>query len=490
MENLVISTRKKFTMDKMFSQVKLVAENPIKNVLNVAINAAVSTSECSGGAVSISGKITATMLYVSTDNQIEKATGSVEFIEKQRAEFDLFDVFAKSDAIVDGVNFSSNEAMISVSHTAQIEGVYNYEIPQIDAEKDNLVLKSSTFTASNVKCSVADTFAVAEDYQTSFEELEVLSARAGVVQTSVNAGIDKIVIDGKVLTEVVFLAEDTLQKQVKEFEFKQEIAASGADLNNIAEAVLDVQNCEVTAQLNSGKVALAYVIQIAARGFVYEETTFEVVKDLYSLTSEIVSTKTYLETKNYKLENVLSDNFSSVVDISEIEGLDDVIAVLGGAVTVKNVTFSENEDVIECSQAVNVLYKTENGTLSMQKELEFTIQAKPVENSNLAGVVVAGEVSSFKVKAGRDIEIISRYTAALKYEDATSEDYTSGYEVIGEKSENKNGIKVYVAKEGQSVFEIAKILNVTPETICEQNEIDEVFEAGQKIYVYSPVNLV
>ena len=83
MDNLVVSTRKKIVMDKMFAQVKISAANNIKNILNVSAGAQIGSCDCVNGAVSISGKITANIMYVSAENKIETATASADFIEKQ-----------------------------------------------------------------------------------------------------------------------------------------------------------------------------------------------------------------------------------------------------------------------------------------------------------------------------------------------------------------------------------------------------------------------
>ena len=67
--------------------------------------------------------------------------------------------------------------------------------------------------------------------------------------------------------------------------------------------------------------------------------------------------------------------------------------------------------------------------------------------------------------------------------------YVKAYEIVDQKNIDDAGIKVYITRNNQSVFDVAKALNVRPDVILKQNEVDDVFESGKKIYVYSPINL-
>ena len=69
-----------------------------------------------------------------------------------------------------------------------------------------------------------------------------------------------------------------------------------------------------------------------------------------------------------------------------------------------------------------------------------------------------------------------------------NETYVKAYEIKDAKHKDDYGVKVYITREGETLFDVAKVLCVRPEIIEEQNEIDGVFEQGEKIYVYSPIS--
>ena len=99
------------------------------------------------------------------------------------------------------------------------------------------------------------------------------------------------------------------------------------------------------------------------------------------------------------------------------------------------------------------------------------------------------QIVSFKVKAGKEIEVVFKSNCHAFIATRSSAKFVKSYEVVSEKVTDESAIKVYIARAGQTIFEVAKALNVKPEIIASQNQVDDVFEAGQKVYVYSPINL-
>jgi hypothetical protein len=78
----------------------------------------------------------------------------------------------------------------------------------------------------------------------------------------------------------------------------------------------------------------------------------------------------------------------------------------------------------------------------------------------------------------------------INFEKESAEKFVKSYEILKEKTDVDAGVKVYVVKENQTVFEVAKVLNVSPELIISQNEVSDCFEKGQKVFVYCPLNFV
>lgn len=488
MENLVVSTRKRLVMDKMYCQVKIVADSPIKNILSAVVRPCVDVCECVGGTVSISGKMTATVIYVNNDGLVESAVASTDFIEKQKASFSMKDVYAVTEVEIENVQYSSNEVMIAISHIATADGVFDYEIPKIENEGD-LVLKTTNFSANNLKFVVGDIFSIDEEYQTNLENVSVLNATASVFVEETVASVDKVIVSGKVIADVVYKRDELVETISKEFDFSQEIAGMGIVPNMMADTAICVKNLNVTAETRTEKCVFVYAIELSAKTYIYEDSNYELVDDMFSLSHELATTYSYLESKNFSGVKTTENTFSSNVDISSVEGLDDIVCVYPTGTKIVDMVMQGGKYVVFAKQNVCVVYKTETGIESLDEVVDFDFEIENEKQLLLASGCLVGEIVSYKVKAGRDIELVCKYSYSYGFDQDYSVKYIKSYEMAGDKAVSDAGIKVYVSKGEQSVFDVAKILNVTPESIKEQNEIDEPFEVGQKIYVYSPVNL-
>ena len=136
------------------------------------------------------------------------------------------------------------------------------------------------------------------------------------------------------------------------------------------------------------------------------------------------------------------------------------------------------------------LYKSgeETRELPVCTEVRFEVEkdrAQFAENVNGFASVV-----SYKVKAGKELEATFKLEYSVDFYTLLSEQYIKSFEVKGEKPEQVSGIRVYVTRKGETLFDVAKVLNVRPETITSQNDVQDIFEQGEKIYIYSPINLL
>ena len=489
MENLVIHAKRKFTLDKYVSSVKVSATNDIKSILNVSAKSVISLVEQAGNIVTCSGKVVLNVLYLNQENQIETAEGALDFVQKQQVQTQLVELFAKDEptAIID--TYSGSEILCSVTHNTQIYGICKHEIADFVGENTSFVLNKKSFNSQKFVTSASESFVVAEEQESNILSMQVLSANAKVLAYNVLAGAGKVVVEGKLLIETIYKDLEGAGLISKEIEFKQEIEANDAMPNMLAEAFVEVRNVTVTPEEKQDKTNIVYALDVYSRVYVYDENTYELASDMFSLDSEIQNTYDYLEVKNYSNTREITDMIMSSTDVSNIENFDDIVGVYFPKIKINNVSDSGEKAYAEGEIAAFALYKSGE----MVKRLEVVKQVKfefEKDVSEICDEVQAeAEISSFKVKAGKDLEVAFKVSARALFSCENSECYVKSFEIKDEKPVSVGGIKVYVTKKGETLFDVAKVLSVRPEIIEEQNEIDGVFEQGEKIYVYSPANL-
>ena len=487
MENLAINARKKITMDKYFSQVKVVVPNNIKNIVNVSVRSDVISNEIANSFLIVNGKLYVDVVYISDENEIESVSNIIDFVEKQKVNLMISDLCANDCVKAENITFSSSEVMFTVVHQTDVYGVYKYLVGEYSENKDEFVLQEKCFECVNLIASGEDRFVVAEELESNIENAIVLSNSAKIIIGEIASALEKVVIDGKVIVSTFYKDSDGIGECHKEIEFRQEIAVKQALPGMFANAVVRVSNIAVTPEQKEDKTVMTYVIDLFTKTYLYEATTVRTYDDIFSLENELVPTYDYLELSlddGYKYEQ---DVILMQTDISKLEDFDDIVGVyLPKIEVVELVDNAENASILSKISAVGV-YKTSKGLEKMDLSYDIKFDTDKEITKNMTKVIPTVSISSFKVKAGKDLEISFSIGYKMMFEKTECDKYVKSYEIKSPKELDRSAVKVYITKSNQSVFDVAKAINVRPEVILEQNEIDDVFDVEQKVYVYSPI---
>ena len=488
MENLVVNTKKNVTLEKFNSTLKINASSEIKTILNVSARAVINSVDQMNNVVTLSGKIFANVIYQNFENQIMSADETLDFIEKQQMVVSLSEMIASDelDILVDA--FSGTEILCSVTHNINIFGIYNYEIADFVGENTAFVLNKKELLLNKLIGVCKDSFVVAEEVESNIQNMRVLSSEAKIVSFEASAAVDKIIIDGRVLVETIYADNDSVSTNNKEFEFRQEVEMVSAMPNMQTFVCIKPQSVTVTPELKDDKTNIVYAIDLFAKAYVYEENAYEVAVDMFSLDSEIQNTYDYLEIQKHSSTKQQSDLVMSSTNISEIENFDDIVGVYSPKVVLKNITNVEGKLLVDYEISAYALYKSSEDVKRLDIIHSARIECEKEFDEILNSFDVTAEITSFKVKAGKELEIAFKLRLNAMFDTAIIQSFVKSFEIKDSKSVSNAGIKVYVTKAGETVFDVAKILNVRPEIIEEQNEIDGVFDQGEKIYVYSQVN--
>ncbi len=265
MENVAISARKKFTMEKYFSQVKIVTPNNISKLFGVYARSVVSSVEVVNNYFLVSGKIVANAVYLSDENNLENTETTIDFVEKQKANFVLGDISAEDEVKIENVSVSSSEVMCSVSHKTKVKGIYRYLVGDASKADGDFVLNKKTITTLNFKSVSDENFVVVEEFDSNLKDIKILNIDSYAILNSVVSSVDKVVLDGRVKVNALYKDEDSIGELVKEFEFKQEISMKDALPGMSADVELKMLNTAITEQVRDEKNHLAFVIDLSSK---------------------------------------------------------------------------------------------------------------------------------------------------------------------------------------------------------------------------------
>lgn len=490
MENVSVFVRKNLTMDKYFSQVKIVTPNNIDKLLNASARAVVSSVEVVNSFLLVSGKIVANAVYVNDDNKVENTETTVDFVEKQKINFVFGELVAEDEVEIQNVNVSSSEVVLSLAHKTKVTGVYRYLLGDATKVEDNIVLNKKDVNVLSFKQCNDDTFVVAEEVETNLKNIKVLNTESSAIVTSVVCAVDKVIIEGKVKVNAIYLDENSIGEMTKEFEFKQELAMKNTLPGMTAELVLRHLNTSIVEQNKEDKNAIAFVIDLSAKAYVYENATIQTYDDIFSLTNEIVPVYEFMEFEEEDGFEFDTDTVLTQTNISELPDFDDLIGVYQPKLKVLEVEDKGDKLLVVSEISALALYKTQSSIEKLELNYETRFETAKELGKKSCGVDAVVSVSAYKVKAGKDLESAFSVEYKFNYEKQTSEKFVKSFDLAQEKDNMDAGVKVYITRANQSVFDVAKTLNVRPELIKSQMELNDYFEAGQKVYVYCPLNVV
>ncbi len=477
-------------MDKFGIQAKITTPAEISKVLNISVSSTITSSEMANGIISISGKSQVSVIYLSAEQTIEHIDEFVDFTEKQQVSFVLDDLFANDSSRATKVSVSGNEIVCVIDHEVSVSGNYKYEIPDFSEISNDFVFDKKTLNTLKFVSSCEDNFAIAEEFESSLTGVSILSSRAKaeVLESSVSA--DKVVVEGKVYLEIICGEQDGATSVCREFEFKQEIGLNGALPTMQAKAFVSAVNVIVTPEEKESKTNFVCSVDMFAKCLVYEEGIYELALDMFSLKNNLKLTYDYIEANVLGKEKNYSDTVLCVSDVSHLENLEDMVGVFLPTLKIVSVEDAGETVVVNGELSAVAIYKTQNSydTFEVVENTKFELQKDA--NEKIGCVDAIATLSSFKVKAGKDLEIVCKIEYSVGFNSIISERYVRSFDSLEEKPVDQFGVKVYITDDGEKLFDISKKLNVNPEAILSQNDVSEMFEGGEKIYVYSPINLL
>lgn len=490
MENVSVLVRKNLTMEKYFSQVKIVTPNNISKLLKATARVVVFSAEVVNNFLMVSGKVVANAVYLTDEDKVENTETTVDFVEKQKIGFVLSEISAEDTLDVQNVNVSSSEVVLSLAHDTKVMGMYRYLLGDANKMTDEFVLHNQNIEMLGFKQSSDESFVVAEEVDSNLKDVHILNISSEPVVTSYACGVDKVVLEGKVRVNALYVDNLSLGEISKEFEFKQEVAVKGTLPGMNCELVLKHVNTAIVEQSKEDKNTLAFVIDLSAKAYVFENVTVQTFDDVYSLTNELAPVYEFAEFAENDGFDFDTDTVLTQTDISDIADFDDIIGVYQPRVNIIEIQDLDDKAVVLAEVVALALYKTQTSIEKLDLVYETRFEMAKEMYKKLARVSANAFVSAFKVKAGKDLECAFSVEYKFDFEKVNALKFVKSYNVLEEKPQSEAGVKVYVTRENQSLFDVARALNVKPELITSQMEVNDVFESGQKVFVYCPLNIV
>lgn len=448
----------------------------VKKLLGIQAECKVYTVEPMKGEAKITGKTCYKVIYLDKENQPKGLDYFCDFNETIVGTITPTDKLAVSHSVVDvSGKIDDDEITLTAVCDFLIKVIGSHEAKTVDSISD---VFTSTETLQCVTLSMLkeDTFAVSSEEESGASVNKVLYFGTTPIITSVNESDVGATVEGLVQVEIVYDTDSGVKGKTFGIPFSEEIEA-----DNIVDVNVTIKSSRLVLSGDEANNVFEVEAFVTISGYDVGVREQEVVVDAFSTTKELALEQTYLPCRRYTNCKTFDFPVSAEVEGDGLPNNATVLATPVLRVNIANAIAGDNEVTIEGLAVATVLYYNEDRVDSVQVELPFSVTEK-LDGINPSDMLTAEAIITdfqanfmsgiINLRAMLKVRVCVYTTYRLKWVNSISE---------GEdKPVNKNGISICYVGANDSVWDIAKAVNLAPEEVVALNpELDNQSSNGK-----------
>lgn len=337
--------------------------------------------------------------------------------------------------------------------------------------------------------TVSSAYIAEEEFDLNYPVAEVLSHKAEVCITAVQCGVGTIICDGEIyLTEILLQSGDKndIIRENKIIPFRAEAECEDAmpQLSATCRAFIKSVKTDVSVdeEKNLSTVSVSVAVGFTGEAYSVSEETFAI--DAFNSENELNLVKS--RTATYA-ESAPSCSFVRLSGRAAVEdlGVARVICAAGEKIDVVSATKNDNSLTIVGALTVNGLFAAEDGTVFARKsEVPFETSV-PCEAAGEISVSVAIKSATVKLITFTETECEAEAVFSVYSKDAFNVEVISEIEEGENKAVAQAAVSVYIPLAGEGLWQLAKRLNVCPESLVSTNpDLQFPLTGKERIVVY------
>lgn len=498
-EKLVTSYRKTLTTAQAQVDVKLstVDASEIKTILCSSAKSHITKAEVNGNVINYNGLVNFQVIYESVTGEIYGLDYTAEFVDKYTDESgtNIFMPIVSSEVVdvdINVVNSTTVSASAIVENT--VSSIINENTSVLTSVMgDNVYTNMETNTFYNFLGAINEKYDLTSDVEINEGISKVLSITPSISLESVTPSTDFVKVNGNVFVDMCYLTNEE-QPKVRSYtttlDFNMEVALNGVTENTYiqSDVFINTTDIKVTSNLDTDKAIINLVLPITYNGYAFNGVTMDNVADLYSTTNEL---------------NIVSSSVNSLMPSATLTAMDKINGsvmvndsfvdeILGNCCNYVTVTSSFVDDdcvVVEGVANTTVLYysKEDDVKNSIIVEMPFSVRVKGENLEDNFTPIVNAVVSdmSTKSKRGQEIEVFAKLYLYVDVFGTNTSAVISEVSLGEEIAPNNCALKIYIVKDNETLWDVAKELGTSVEEIMAQNpELELPLKAGDRVYIY------
>jgi hypothetical protein len=462
----------------------------VKKVIFLSANPYLTLTECDDTGVKNVGKVNFFVCYEDENGDVRKTECILDFekaikmeetekafatIKLEKVEFDLSGLSLNL--------FATLELLITVSKRVE---------KQFISGGEDFFCENKEFSHLRSLGEKSTVFSIEEEFELPYTPLEVLYQKAVPSILSCHAGVGVIVVDGEVNISQILLQKDgkrDIIKESKTFPFTAEIECDEAMPSDFAVATVFEKSfkTDVTAdeEQNKAVVNCSILLSLSGEAFTIEETP--IIVDAFSIDNELELVKEEVVTLKNKEQYFLTENISGKVEFDELPVGSTLLLTTNEKVEITSSNVEKKGILVSGVLVALSIFRNGEGKLFSRKmETPFEkLLPLAIKENYIYEVFARAKNANNKIISLTTGELFMEICFSIIGTEKERVNLLTDIKCVKEKTPIDSAISVYIPLAGETLFPLAKRLNVNPDHLVLTNkELQFPLSGEERIVIY------
>lgn len=461
----------------------------VGKVLSASADVSVTAGEVFTGEARYGGKANFRVLVLDGDGICRSLDYVAEFSDKLTGDGITANTQPQLSACVldtDIVLATENEIKLACVAEVYLTGIGGESVNCLTGGGDGIYTHDDRLDFARLSGRGTESHSFSEAVAVSeMDELLFIEPRCVVMKRAADS--DCVRVEGLIITDVVGRSGDAAVSVRQETPFSAELSAIGAHGGDICSVRASVQSAH--AELTHGEsCAVACDFTLEFTYCTFTEDVINPVCDAFSVTNELLIAGASVSVPMPLEDETFFERVEGKVTLDDnMPPADRILSACGCRLSITDATAGDGKLTVEGMAASNIVYCAEDGQKSSATvELPFSLTV-PASLKNGDTVSAHGVVTNVSVKVRRDGDLEIKADIAVEYSACREEvKYVINELTVGEERALPTGaVAIHIARKGETLWDAAKALGTTPETVLLQNPgISLPLSGGERVITY------
>ncbi len=470
-----------------------VSTEGVKKIIFLSAQPYLQTSECVDGGVKFAGKVNFFVCYEDVEGQVRKHECSSPFDGIIKTGLEINDCKARVDVKTEKTDceLSGVHVLLSVMLEAKAHLKEKREICYVSGGEGVFCEREdySHLRSLGEKTSV---YPIEEEFELAYPVTEVLQQKAIGTVTSCQCGVGAIIVDGEVnISQILLQSGDKkdIIKETRTLPFRAEIECDEAMPSNLAVAFINEKSfrTDITVDEEQAKSVVSCSLLLSLTGEAFCVSDLSVITDAFSIDNEVELVRERAFCKKAKEQITTCEKISERVEFEELPVGSTFCLAMNEKIDLISSKVDDNGIFVSGTISATSLFKdSENKIFARKVETPFerllTLPVKDGYRYEVTSRVKGVEMKILSLSTGELCVSVCFMAIGTEMQELN---LVKEIKCTGEKKPCDSALSVYIPLPGETLFPLAKRLNVNPtELVLTNKEIQFPLSGEERIVIY------